>query len=395
MEFEAKIRLIQSRLRKEKIDGWLLYDYRGSNRPLKRLFLAPFQVHSSRRFYYWIPERGSPEKIVQVIEREGLHALPGKENIYHHYYEFKERLADVLRGCKRIALDFSPSQLNPAISWVDPGTVELVRELNLQPVSSAPLLEEIMAILDEQAVQSHLRAMKALKATLERCWQFIARRISSGESVTEYEVQEYILKGFQEAGCVTVSRPICASGVHTSLAHYSPSPKGGRIQKGELVLIDLWCREEAAGSVYADITEMAVVDARATDRQVTLFEVVKEAQGRAIAFIEERLKEGNLPKGSEVDACARASLVGAGFGPYFLHRTGHSIDTEVHGGGTHLDSYESIDERHLMPSTCFSIEPGIYLPREMGIRLETNALITPDLKLEVTGGRQRALHTLL
>lgn len=392
-----KLEDIQHNLWKWGLDGWLLYDFRRSNElACQFLGIRPEQL-LTRRFFYWIPAKGQPAKIVQAIESKVLDHLPGDALRYSTWQELQAALARVLSGskkvAKKVAMEYSPQNALPAVSRVDAGTVELVRSLGVEVVSSANLLQRK---LSEAQISSHLEAADALDAIAEETWEWIARSLDASKPLNEYDVQQFILERFAFHGCVSDDPPICAINEHSADPHYSPQKEGASlIEKGDFVLIDLWCRKKGEGTVYADITRVAVAAEQATEKQQKIFSIVKEAQDAATQLVRERFKEKQALQGWEVDQAARDVIQRAGYGAYFVHRTGHNIAERDHGPGTHMDNFETRDDRFVTPSSCFSIEPGIYLPGEFGVRLEYDILVHEDGRCQVTGGIQGQIARLL
>lgn len=384
---------IQRGLTQGGLDGWLLYDFRRSNELASQfLDIKPEQL-LTRRFFYWIPARGDPVKIVQAIEGKVLDHLPGHLASYRTWQELEAALAKVLQGANRVAMEYSPKNALPAISRVDAGTVELVRHFGIEVVSSANLLQ---TELSEAQIRSHLEAAEDLDAIAEETWEWIARSMEAGKMLNEYEVQQFILERFAVHECVSDDPPICAVNEHSADPHYAPQKEGSSvIKKGDFVLIDLWCRKKGEGTVYADITRVAVAAEESTGRQREIFSIVKEAQDAATQLVKERFQEKSPLMGWEVDQAARDVIHKAGYGEYFIHRTGHNIAERDHGPGTHMDNFETHDDRLVTPASCFSIEPGIYLPGEFGVRLEYDILVHQDGRCEITGGVQAQVVRLL
>jgi len=397
MDIREKIEQIQEYLNKQKVDGWLLYDNHGSNRFVKELLGIPPHLVLTRRFFYWIPKKGEPQKILHQIEADSLDALPGQKHLYLSWLELETILKSiVLAKAKSIVMEYSPRNANPNVSVVDAGTIEVIRGFGVEVLSSADLLQQFTSVLDEQQIESHYEAAKVLQNAVAQVWDLISVRLRRDQKITEYEVQKYILSEFTAQKCITEDGPICAVNGHSALPHYMASKRStDQINRGDLVLVDLWCKKDFPHGVYADITCIAVAAAEPTPRQQEIFEIVKTAQQKAIAFIRERMKNKKPVKGSEVDDVCRGYIEACGYGKYFTHRTGHNIDTNVHGAGAHLDNLETADNRKMLPGMCFSIEPGIYLPGEFGVRLETNILIRRDFTVEVTGINEENMTCLL
>jgi Xaa-Pro aminopeptidase len=361
------------------IDGWLLFDFRGSNPiALRRMGLSP-DTHLTRRLFYWIPTTGTSTKLVHKIEAHHLDHLPGETLTYATWQELDAHLATLLSGAKTIAMEVDPDI--PYISKVDAGTYLRIRRLGVDIVSSASLIQNP---LTESQLDTHRQAAHHLVETVHRAHLFIRDTLQSGNTLTELDVQEFLLAEFAALDLITDHPPICATGPNSADPHHSPD--SSLIEPGHLVLIDLWGKLNQPDAIFADFTHVAVADKTATSLQQEIFTLVAQARDAALARLQKPAQ------GFELDRAARDVIEKAGYGEFFIHRTGHNISTDLHGPGTHLDDYETHDSRPLQPNTCFSIEPGIYLPGQFGIRLECNVLLTPDL--EVTGAPQKNLPTL-
>ncbi len=368
------------------IDGWLIYNYRKSNPfAYEMLHLAPNE-HITRRFFYWIPKTGKPIKIVHAIEPQIVQHLPGEELIYASWKELEETLARVLAGKKKVAMEYSPMNHIPTLSRLDAGTVEWLAHLGVSVVSSWPILEQWLSRWDQEQLAWHKEAALVLDKAFKSSFRLIKESLDANTPITELHVQEHILKIFHEERCSSSHTPICAVNAHAALPHYTPTAESNQvIQRGDLILIDMWCKKQHPRAPYADFTQMALASHVQNESYAKTYDIVLQAQKKAIAFIQDRLKSKQDIYGYEVDDVTREHIASFSLDHYFTHRTGHNIHTLVHGHGTHLDNFETHDTRRLMPRTCFSIEPGIYLPGEYGIRLESNAFITQDLQLEITG----------
>lgn len=380
---------VQALLENDKLDGWLLWDFRRQN-TLAAAFLGLGKDKLlSRRFFYWIPVQGEPIKIVHAIEQDVLASLPGEVRTYRTWQEYEEALEKLLQGKKRIAMEYSPKNRNPYVSKVDGGTLELVQSFGVKVESSANLLQQKTSVLDEEQMKSHRFAAKVLDETCDLAFREIANNLGN---ITEWQVQQFILQEFAKRGCETSDPPICAVNQNSANPHFSPDPQCKRaIQKGDFILIDLWCKQ----TIYADICKVGVADSSPTARQQEIFDIVKEAQDEALSLVQERFSKNEPVMGWEVDQKARDIIRRYGYGEYFIHRLGHNIGENDHGDGAHLDNFETKDGRQLLPGTCFSIEPGIYLPNDFGIRLEIDVLVEPDGKIVVTGGKQDKITCLL
>lgn len=393
---ERKVIKVQELLQKEKVDGWLLYDFQKRN-PLAIDFLEIGQeVNLTRRVFYWIPAQGEPVKIVHATETHVVEHLPGIAKVYFEWQTLEDILKKILKGSNCIAMEYSPRNAIPSISYVDGGTLDVIREIVPKVISSHVFLQPFLCLLSDKQRKQHLEAATVLDATAALAWEYISCKLKTGNPVTEYDVQEFMVTEIEKQGCVLEGQPICAVNANSSNPHYSPTKEQHSIiQKGDFILIDLWCKKKEIGAVFADISRVAVADIKPTARQQEIFSIVYEAQKKATEVLKERCVKKELVKGYELDQAARGVIEKAGYGSYFIHRTGHNIYTKDHGPGAHLDSIETWDDRPLLPKTCFSIEPGIYLPKEFGVRLEYDVYITQDFQVEVSGGTQEKILTLI
>jgi Xaa-Pro aminopeptidase len=388
--------LIQEALRQSALDGWLFYDFRGSNALARRILALDDRSMGSRRFLYWIPAEGQPRKLVHRIEAGALDALPGEKHVYLSWQEFEAGIAALVQGSRRIAMEYAPRNAIPYVSRVDAGTVELVSGLGVQVVSSGDLIQQFEAAWSDQQWQGHLQAAKYTDSAYARAWAFIADRVRRDGSVLETAVQQVILDHFAQHGLVCDHGPIVGVGPHSGDPHFETCPEHDMpIRPGDLVLIDLWAKMNQPGAVYSDLTRMAVVDTVAQEQHAAVFEVVCRARDAAIDKVRSALRANEPICGWHVDDAARHVIEDAGFGPQFIHRTGHSIGQEVHGNGANMDNLEMHDERRILPRTCFSVEPGIYLP-EFGMRSEVNVFVDASRQVHVTGGQpQTAIMPIL
>jgi len=392
MTEEEKIKRAQGYLKERHLDGWLLYDFHRNN-DLAHLFLnIPASRIATRRFFYWIPVQGKPIKLVHAIEAHMLDGVPGEKKIYSSWQSLEQHLGEILQGKKRIAMEFSPKNAIPYVSKVDGGTIDLVRSFHVEVVSSADFLLNFTSVIDEEQAKSHIRANRALLEILEGTWQLVGKL----QLANEWDVQQHLLAEFKQRNLITDSPPIVGVNAHSADPHFETVQKGASpIRKGDFILIDLWAKEKGERAVFGDLTRVAVMASSPTPKQQEVFQAVRNGQKAAIALVKERFQAKKPIQGWEVDEAARSSIRKAGYGDYFTHRTGHNIEMHVHGSGTHMDNLEMHDVRPLLPMTCFSIEPGIYLPGEFGVRLETDLWITKDGKVEITGGEEDHLRCLL
>ncbi len=359
------------------LDGWLFYDFRVSDPLAYRVLKLDPTRHVTRRWYYWIPARGTAVKLMHKIEPRVLNELPGETVLYAGWEEQQAHLRRILKGVTHAAMQYSPMNAVPSISRVDAGTIELIRGFGIEIVTSADLVQRFEAVWDDRQLTSHKHAAKKLRRIVDEAFAQVRRSVTARKAITEYDLQQFIMKQFDAHGLTTSSPPIAAVNAHSADPHYGPSPKGSaRIRKGDLVLIDLWAKKPVAGSVYADITWTGFVGTEIPARQCEVFTIVRDARDAALNFVRAKVSSGYFPCGWEVDEVCRKVIRDAGYADRFVHRTGHSIGEEVHGNGANIDSLETKDGRRLMPRTCFSIEPGIYLPGEFGIRSELDVYVS-------------------
>jgi Xaa-Pro aminopeptidase len=374
---EARVLEIQRALCEQALEGWLFYDFRGSDPLAYRVLLLDPHMHVTRRWYYWVPARGPAEKLLHRIEPHVLDLLPGHSSAYVSWEQQQELLGHLLKGRRRIAMQYSPMNAVPYVSRVDAGTIEVVRSFGVEVVSSGDLIQLFEARWTDRQLESHQYAAAALRRIVDEAFDHVQRAVVSDKRLTEYELQQFILSRISDAGMVTSSAPIAAVNEHSADPHYGPSSTGSTtITRESLVLIDLWAKQSEAGSVYADITWTAYAGSTVPDRHRAVFQVVREGRDAALEFARATIRAGQRPFGYEVDAACRRVIESAGYGAQFVHRTGHSIGEEVHGNGANIDGLETQDTRRLIPRTCFSIEPGIYLPGEFGIRSELDVFLT-------------------
>ena len=391
-----KIEQAQKYLGEEKIDGWLLYDFHKNN-PLAHTFLEiPPEALTTRRFFYWIPAKGAPIKLVHAIESRTLDGWPGEKKIFSSWQSLESELKEILKGSRKVAMEYSPKNAIPYISKVDGGTIDLIRSFGVEVVSSGNFLPHFTATFSEVQGQGYIRAGKALDKIVEGAWKWIGERLRKSIPVTEYEVQQKILADFAAASLITDSPPIVAVNEHTADPHYEPQRMGSsQIKKGDWVLIDLWGKETHPGSIFGDITRVGVADTYPTPKQQEIFHIVREAQVAATELVKSRFAENKKILGWEVDQAARNVIRDAGYEKFFIHRTGHNIETQLHGSGAHMDNLEMHDERPILRGTGFSIEPGIYLPGFFGVRLEYDLYVHLDGRIEIVGGEQNSIVTLV
>lgn len=381
-----KIEQAQKYLQERLLDGWLLYDFHGNNPLARQFLLIDENTMTTRRFFYWIPRTGTPVKLVHAIEEKTLDGAPGEKRCYSSWQSLEKELKTLLKGSSKVAMEYSPQI--PYVSLVDGGTIDRIRSFGVEVVSSADFLPHFTAVLTQAQLESQRRAAKALDAIIADAWHSIR------ESMTEYQLQQKIVADFKKKGLVADHFPIVAVNAHSADPHYEPQREGSSsIRKGDLILIDLWAKENKPHSVYGDITRVAVFG-EPTAKQNEVFSIVRSAQQAAIQLVKSRFYEKKRMEGWEVDEAARAVIRAAGYEKNFIHRTGHNIGVDLHGSGAHMDNLEMHDVRPILAGTCFSIEPGIYLPGQFGVRLELDLLIDHQGQVEITGGEQESIVIL-
>jgi len=386
---------IQSALREFKMDAWLLYDFRGSNVLARRVLDMEAMTPGSRRFLYLIPAQGEPRKLVHRIEQGAIDHLPGSKRVYLRWQELEKAVGELVTGCKRVAMEYSPRNGNPYVSTVDGGTIELVRSFGVDVVPSGDLIQLFEATWDEDQWKMHLEAEGHCKTALAMAWRMIADGVRAGKPHGEVAVQKAIMDHFHKNGMTTHHAPIVGVGPHSGDPHFEPAPEiDTPLAEGAFVLIDWWAKMDRPRATYADYTWVGYVGKTAPEKYTKVFDVVAAARDAGIECVKRAFANGDQAYGYQVDDATRKVIEDAGYGQYFLHRTGHSIGQETHGNGTHMDNLETHDDRRILPRTCFSIEPGIYTD-EFGVRLEVNVYIDGDGKVHVTGGIQDAIVPIL
>jgi Xaa-Pro dipeptidase len=389
----ADIQGMQSDLRAAKLDGWLFYDFRGRD-PIAQHILSLPEAMRTRRWFYFVPAKGTPKKLVHKIEAESLAALPGDTLYYAGQEELRKNVGKILGRARNVAMQYSPKNAIPYVAMVDAGTIELVRSAGAKVMSSADLVQKYEACWSAAQLESHLAAGVAIDRIVHGAFQHAAKSVREKKTITEYDLKLWILKEFEAAGIWTEEGPDIAVNAHASDPHYGPTAESATpIREGDLLLLDVWGKKKTLGSVYYDITWMGYLGASVPAKYAKVFDVVREARDKAVDLIRKQIAAGKPLQGWQVDKVARAVVEKAGYGKYFFHRTGHSIGEKVHGNGANMDGLETHDVRHLIPHTCNSIEPGIYLP-EFGVRSEVNVYID-QREARVTGAIQKEILALL
>ena len=381
---------IQAALRQAKLDGWLFYDHHHRDPIAYHILGLADSLHITRRWYYFVPAQGEPRKLVHRVESLRLDTLPGRAQVYSSWQELEQRLSELLHGAQTIAMQYSPRNAIMYVSMVDAGTIEVLHELGKTIVSSADLVSRFEAVLTPEQEATHYEAQRKIDAILEAGFREIGRRVRSGAGATEFEMVEWLQHAMTDEGLVWEHGPNVSVNAHSADSHYEPTAGAhAPIRSGDFLLIDIWARPDREGTCFYDITWTGVVDREPRAEEQKVFEIVRNARDAAIERVKQAFAAGKPIAGWEADDAARAVIRKAGYANFFTHRTGHNIGNVLHGNGAHLDNLETHDERLLLPHTCFSVEPGIYL-KDFGIRSEVN-MITGDHEAKVTGRLQTEL----
>ncbi|HUY80471.1 MAG TPA: M24 family metallopeptidase [Acidobacteriaceae bacterium] len=389
-----QLELIQTALREHGMDAWLFYDHHHRDPIAYRILGLPEHAHVTRRWYYLIPAEGEPRKLVHRIEAGRLDALPGSKGMYSSWQELEMGVAALVAPYERIAMQYSPRNQIMYVSLVDAGTMDVLRGLGKTVVSSANLVSQFEAVLTDEQVESHYEAQEALDRILEAGFAEIGRRVRStfGEvgRVSEYEMVQWLQEAMRREDLVWENGPNVSVNENSSDSHYEPTAENTKtISEGDFVLIDIWARKNRPGTCYYDITWTGVVGREPSAQEKKVFEIVKAARDAAVYRVSDAFATGEPVAGWQADDAARGVIARAGFGEYFTHRTGHNIGNILHGNGANLDNLETHDERLILPNTCFSVEPGIYLDT-FGIRSEVNMMVAGG-RAATTGRVQQAL----
>jgi Xaa-Pro dipeptidase len=383
---------IQQALRERKIDAWLFYDHHHRDPISYRVLALPAGLMVTRRWYYLIPAKGEPTKLVHKIEAGHLDSLPGTKKQYAGWQELFDGLKQMLAAHRDVAMQYSPNNTVFTISMVDAGTADMIRGLGKNIVSAADLIAQFEATLSDEQIKSHFAARDVIDAVTAEAFQEIGRRVRNG-GTHEHEIQQFFLEAFGRENMVTDDPPVVAVNANSANPHYGPSATHPvPIREGDLVLLDVWAKKNTPSAVYYDITWMGFLGNAPSDRQREIFKIVREARDIGVKTVQDAVAVQRSISGWEVDRAVRGRIKQANYGDYFIHRTGHSIGTEVHSNGANMDDLEIHDERRILPNSLFSIEPGIYLP-EFGVRLEVNVMVRPG-SAEVTGKIQREIVTI-
>jgi Xaa-Pro dipeptidase len=388
-----EISAIQAELRAGKMDGWLFYDHHHRD-PIAARILGLGDGMVTRRWFYLIPSRGEPRKLVHRIESGVLDSLPGKKLVYASQQELRGNLQKILGRAKTLAMQYSPMNSIFYVSLVDAGMVELVRSFRRRVVSSADLVQKFEATWTAQQAETHFAAGKVIDEITRGAFARAGEHVRRGQQLTEYQLQQWILERFRAGGLQTEEQPNVSVGANSGNPHYEPRKEASQpIREGDLLLLDIWGKTVAPESVYYDITWMGYLGATVPEKFSKVFSVVRAARDRAVAFVQDNICAGRTIAGWQVDRAARDVIRKAGYAKYFVHRTGHSIGRDIHGAGANMDDLEVHDVRRVLPHTCFSVEPGIYFP-EFGVRSEVNVYVDAS-QARVTGAVQDAIVPLL
>ncbi len=387
------IKKIQEAIKSFNMDGWLFYDFHDRDAIAHRILQIDTKRFTTRRWYYYIPAEGEPQKLVHKIESWRLDNLPGEKNAYLPWQQQHELLKKILGNAKKVAMQYSPNNSIPYVSIVDGGTIELVRSFGVEVVSSADLVSIFESHLSKEDIQMHIEAGKVMQMVKDSAFKEIARRIKSGNNPTEYEIYEYMLDLMHSNNMKCEDGPIVAVNEHAGDPHFEPTKANShKIKDGDVILLDLWAKKNQPGGIYYDITWMGYAGDKVPQNIEDIFQVIRKARDTAFNLVKESFAAGKPLHGWEVDDAARKVVVDAGYGEYFIHRTGHNIGEEVHGNGAHIDNLETKDDRKILPGTCFSLEPGIYMPEKfLGFRTELDVYITDEGEVNVAGAVQEIM----
>jgi Xaa-Pro dipeptidase len=388
-----RLREIQTALREEGLDGWLFFDHHQRDPLAYRVLQFTPGSMVTRRWFYFVPAVGAPRGLAHKIEFETLRELPGEIALYASWQELQDGLRDILGQVRRVAMQYSPNCAVPYVAMVDAGTVEMIRGLGIDVRTSANLIQFFESRWNERQLENHLEAGRRIDKIRADAFAHISSKVRVGDRITEWEMQQFILERFREGGLFTDHGPDVAVNANAANPHYNPTQERcSEIRRGDLVLLDMWAKLDVPDGVYYDITWVGFCGERPPAAMENVFGIVRGARDKAIERVKQAVAAKESLSGFQVDDAARAHIRAAGYGDYFFHRTGHSIGAEVHGTGANMDNLETHDERRVIPWTCFSVEPGIYLP-EFGIRSEVDVFVD-DSSARVTGEMQEKLVLL-
>jgi Xaa-Pro aminopeptidase len=386
---------VQDALRETNLDGWLLYDFHGSNPIAARLAGLIDGAHmTTRRWYYLIPAHGQPRGLVHAIERHNLDQLPGEKTVYAGRQQLDIGLTNLLTGMRRVAMEYSPMCAIPYLSRVDAGTAEFIRAKGVEILSSGDLVQQFEASWTPAQLASHRAASAALYRIKDRAFETAGAAVRAGRTLSEYELQQRMVQWFEEEGLISDSAPVVAVDSNAGNPHYLPTAeRSSAISANQVLLLDLWGKRLEPGAVFADITWVGVTAPRVPDETARAFSAIADARDAAVKLVEDAARAHRELRGWEVDRAARTVLEQRGYAKGILHRTGHSLGENVHGNGVHMDDYETHDDRRILPGTGFTVEPGLYF-ETFGVRTEVN-VFRGEHEATVTGPRQDEVVTLL
>jgi len=384
---------IQSELKKANVDGWLFYDFHNRDLLAYRILGMDETGMTTRRWFYYIPTEGEPTRLAHSVEKTKLDSLPGKKLVYLPWEQQHALLKEILGPPKKIAMQYSPMNNIPYVSMVDGGTLELIRSFGHEVVSSADLVQMFESVIDEEGYKSHLEAGVLVHKIKDDAFEEIGKAVRNNTGTTEYDIAKFIDDRFKSDGLITEDTMIVGTNEHPADPHFEPTPENARqFKEGDTVLIDLWAKLDRPKAIFYDITWCGFIGTNPPPKYVEIWNTVVKARKTAVQFIRNKFAKGETCFGCEVDDACRSVVKDAGYGDYFVHRTGHSIGEEVHGNGVNIDNLETKEERQLVPGICFSIEPGIYLEEEkMAARTEIDVFITLDGEVVVAGEEQENL----
>jgi hypothetical protein len=390
----SKIHLfsIQQALKDHHIDGWLVYDFKGKNRVALDLFGISPSSFLTRRFFYWVPAEGEPVKIFHATDATLAQNFEGKTRVYSSWKELETTLFSVLSSARVIAMEYWPSPLLPSQAILDASTKEWISLQDITIVSSWPIIGSLVGQFTDFQKESHQAASAITQKAIDTAWTVLQKKLASNTTITEKGLQEVVIGVMHEEGAIFDHPPIVAVGTHTAIPHHES--QDAPITKNSLVLIDAWCKLNDSFAPYADLTQMAFTGKKVPEKISKIYDVVRQAQEAALMYIDTCLKNGCSIFGAEVDIACRSVIESHGFGKYFCHRTGHNIFLSVHGPGANLDNFETRDTRRLTVNSCYSVEPGIYIPDTYGVRVECNVLIDSPKTTIVSGKAPNTLRTL-
>ena len=381
---------IQSALREEGVEAWLFCDFHRRDHVARTVLNLPKGDWMTRRWYYLVPAEGRPMKLLHHIESAQLASLPGDLRVYRGWADLHAKLRDMLAPYGAIAMQYSPLNQLPSVAMSDAGTIELIRSFGHEVVSSANLVQRCDSRWSAEALETHLAAGRCIDNIVQETFAEIGRSIAGGKSATEFAIQQFMAERLACHGLISDSLPIVAASAHSGIPHYAPQPEGSSvIRAGDFVLLDVWAKYDKPGAVYYDVTWTGYAGSQPPERIEQVFRVVRDARDAAVRAVDDALQAGRVIRGYEVDRAARSVIEDTGYGEFFVHRTGHSIGQSVHSNGANMDDLETHDERPIIPATCFSIEPGIYLP-EFGIRSEVDVYVEPR-GARITGAIQNEI----